>query len=291
MLGKLQDRDARGVATWLRNMFLAGLAVAVPLGVTVWIIGFVARLVIGVGDPVLGFIARTFNILSRRRGDEALTAEDLTIPLFGNVNLVELLVPVVIVGLLVALGAGVTNVIGRRVMGWIDRVLATIPLVNFVYKAMRQVIDSFKSIGQQQNFKRVAYVEYPAPGCRLLGFVTGQFFDGEQGKGVTSVFLPTSPNPMTGFIVVVDDEKVINTSMTLEDATKMILSAGLVPPPSAMTAEPVRAVAEEEIVEEVVEEEVEPVEEEEARDPLLDGLPVAEVDDDEMMEAEAELQK
>ncbi|MDG2126308.1 MAG: DUF502 domain-containing protein [Verrucomicrobiales bacterium] len=285
MLGKLQERDARGVVSWLRNMFLAGLAVAVPLGVTVWIIGFVAKLVIGVGDPVLGFIARMFNVVSGRKGDEALTGEDLTIPLFGDANLVEMLVPVVIVALLVALGVGVTNVIGRRVMGWVDRVLATIPLVSFIYKALRQVIDSFKSIGQQQNFKRVAYVEYPAPGCRLLGFVTGQFYDGEQEKSVTSIFLPTSPNPMTGFIVVVDDEKVINTSMTLEDATKMILSAGLVPPPSAVTAEPVVVAAEEDpVVADPVEEEVEEV----VKDPLLDGLPVAEVDDDEMVEEQVE---
>jgi uncharacterized membrane protein len=93
-------------------------------------------------------------------------------------------------------------------------------------------VDALRNLGGPRKFKGVAYVEYPSPGCRLLGFVTGNFHDPQTGKDVTSIFLPTSPNPMTGFIVVVDDDKLIDCDMTLEEASKMILSAGLVSPAS-----------------------------------------------------------
>jgi len=78
----------------------------------------------------------------------------------------------------------------------------------------------------------VAYVDYPSPGCRLIGFITGSYTDPDSGSHKTAIFIPTSPNPLTGFTLLVDDERVINSKISLEDASKMILSAGLVSPGS-----------------------------------------------------------
>ena len=78
----------------------------------------------------------------------------------------------------------------------------------------------------------VCACEYPSPGCRLLGFVTGNYHDTQSGEDVTTVFIPTSPNPMTGFTLIVEDVKVEDSAMSLEEASKMILSAGLVAPES-----------------------------------------------------------
>ena len=83
----------------------------------------------------------------------------------------------------------------------------------------------------------MAYVEYPSPGCKLLGFVTGNYHDIQSGEDVTTVFVPTSPNPMTGFTIIVEDDKVEDSSMTLEEASKMVLSAGLVAPASYTTSQ------------------------------------------------------
>ena len=77
-------------------------------------------------------------------------------------------------------------------------------------------------------------MEYPSPGCRLLGFVTGSFLDAKTGKVVTSVFIPTSPNPMTGFVVVVDEDRLEVSQLSVEEATKLLLSAGLVAPDRLM---------------------------------------------------------
>jgi uncharacterized membrane protein len=93
-------------------------------------------------------------------------------------------------------------------------------------------VDAVKNLCGERKKKSVAYIEYPSPGCRLLGFVTGNYYDAQIGKNVTTVFIPTSPNPMTGFTIIIDDDKVEDSSMSLEEASKMILSAGLVAPPS-----------------------------------------------------------
>ena len=85
-------------------------------------------------------------------------------------------------------------------------------------------------MGGTRKFKGVAWVEYPSPGCRLLGFVTGTFQDAKSGKEMTSVFIPTSPNPMTGFVIVVDDDRLEMSQLSVEEATKLLLSAGLVAP-------------------------------------------------------------
>ena len=100
------------------------------------------------------------------------------------------------------------------------------------YSTIKQFVDAVRNLGGPQKFKGVAYVEYPSPGCRLIGFITGNFVDPQTGRGTTSIFIPTSPNPMTGFVVLMDDEKVFASDMTLEEAGKMILSAGLVAPES-----------------------------------------------------------
>lgn len=224
---KQNHKGWRSILGWVRNMFLAGLAVAVPLILTIWIVGVVAKFVEMASEPLFRFLAFWANVFTGREGADRIASEDFHVPLPFDVNLVGLLVPVL---LIIALGAMATNVIGRRVVAWFDRVVANIPVVNFIYNGLKQVIDSFRNFGQTQNFKRVAYVDYPSPGCRLIGFVTGQYQDPVRGKGVTSVFIPTSPNPMTGFVVVVDDERVTDSRMSLEDAMKLILSAGLVAP-------------------------------------------------------------
>lgn len=130
------------------------------------------------------------------------------------------------------IGWGVKNRFGAQILSWIDGVMTKMPLLGFVYGALKQFVDSVRNLGGSQKFKSVAYVEYPSPGCRLLGFVTGGYFDEIQQIGVTTIFVPTSPNPATGFVIVVDNEKVMHSDLTLEEAGKLILSAGLVHPSS-----------------------------------------------------------
>ncbi len=216
----------RGTLVWTRNKFLAGFALALPLVITWWILFSIYNLLHGWSEPLVRYVV---DLVNEMAGRQMLDAAN---PVFEKVvHFIGVMIPI---AFLVALGVMATNVIGVRVVALFERLLLNIPVIAFIYKSLKQVIDAFKSLGGGQNFKRVAYIDYPVPGMRMIGFVTGQFTDRVSGKAMTSVFLPTAPNPMTGLLLVVDSEKVTDAAMTLEEATKMIFSGGLLPPSNAV---------------------------------------------------------
>ncbi len=212
---------------WFRNKFLAGLALALPLLITYAILQFIYSLLHGWSEPIVKWFA---DLVNEMAGRVVIGTDD---PRFlMAIRFIGVLIPLLA---LISLGVMATNVIGVHIVATVDRLLLRIPLVSFIYKSLKQVIDSFKSIGASTNFKRVAYIDYPVPGMRMIGFVTGQFTDAMTGKAMTSVFLPTAPNPMTGLLLVVDSEKVTDAALSLEDATKLIFSGGLIVPESPVT--------------------------------------------------------
>jgi uncharacterized membrane protein len=221
LLRKAVARIVYGAEHWketlatTRNMLLAGVVVAIPIIVTVWVLKTAYGFIDGISGPYL----------TRMFGKE--------IPGLGF--LVTLL-------LLIFLGVMATNVLGQRILDWVERQLLRLPVVATIYTGVKQVIDSFKSFNNMANFKRVVYVEYPSPGCKLIGLVTGQYFDHKLEMEMISVVIPTAPNPMTGLVIIVEASKVIESELSLEEAMKLIVSAGLVspkrkvpPPPPLMT--------------------------------------------------------
>jgi uncharacterized membrane protein len=202
-------RNWRGILADLRNKLLTGVVVAVPIIVTIWVLEFAYGFIDGISA----------RFLNRLFGKE--------IPGLGF--LVTLLI-------LLFLGFMATNVLGQRILEWIERQLLRIPLVATIYAGVKQVIDSFKSFNNMSNFKRVVYVEYPSPGCKLIGFVTGQYFDHRLQTEMVSVIIPTAPNPMTGLVIVVEAAHVIESELNLEEAMKLIVSAGLVSPKRKISA-------------------------------------------------------
>jgi len=208
----------------LVNIFLAGLAVVIPILGTGWVLVLVFKLLHKIGLSIINSI---LGFLNQLRGVKRSEESAWTIEGFPGDDFLWLLIPL---ALLFVIGLAVKNRPGKKVTEWMDRAITRVPLLGFIYSSLKQVVDSVRQFGGPRNFKGVAYVEYPSPGCRLLGFITGSYFDEQLGKDVTSVFIPTSPNPMTGFVVIMDDEKVTHSEMTLEEAGKMILSAGLVSP-------------------------------------------------------------
>jgi uncharacterized membrane protein len=207
---------------WLRNKFLAGLALALPLVITFAILQFIDSLLHGWTFPIVSWFADLVNELA---GETVVRADNPYFILMTRV--IGVLLPLVV---LIGLGVMATNVIGVHVVTAVDRLLLRVPFVSFIYKSLKQVIDSFKTFGGARNFKRVAYIDYPMPGMQMLGFVTGGFTDPASGKAKTTVFVPTAPNPMSGILLVVDSERVTDAAISLEDSMKMIFSAGLVAP-------------------------------------------------------------
>ena len=222
---------------WLRNKLLAGVALALPLVVTFWILRSVYDLLKGWSEPMLEFLALNVNTIA------GSTVIDLESAGFHQISqFVGVLIPLLV---FVFLGVMATNVIGVRVVTAMDQLVLRIPVISSIYKTLKQVIDAFKGFGTKQNFKRVVYVDYPAAGMKMLGFVTGQYYDSQSGKEMTAVFVPGALSVMTGLLLVVEADKVADAPLSIEDAMKLVFSGGLVVPgvrrPSIPpVAEPIR---------------------------------------------------
>ena len=205
------------------SALLAGIASIIPVLATVWLLVLIYKVLGDVGETI---IENTFRLFNQLRG-VGESEEDAWSFEFPGSGFVLALLPVVILFLI---GFLVTNSLGRYLLNWIETKIAKLPLLGFVYSSIKQLVDALKGLGAERQFKGVAFIEYPSPGCRLLGFITGNFHDSQTGKDVTSIFLPTSPNPLTGFVVLVEDERVMKSDLSMEEASKLVLSAGLVAP-------------------------------------------------------------
>jgi uncharacterized membrane protein len=207
---------------WLRNKLLAGMALALPIMVTYWILESVYSLLKGWSEPILESVA---GIVNQFAGS---TLIDFESNMFHQITrFVGVLIPLLV---FVFLGVMATNFIGVRVVTGMDRLMLSLPVVSFIYKSLKQVIDAFKGFGTKQNFQRVVYVDYPVGGMRMLGFVTGQYVDSSIDKMMTAVFVPGALSPMTGLLLVVEEDKVVDAPMSIEDAMKLVFSGGLIVP-------------------------------------------------------------
>lgn len=207
---------------------LTGLAAIVPVMGTVWLLVLVYKALLKVGDMILSRLVIIVNGCRWYLLDSADAIVEWDFVFFGS-NFVRFLIPVL---LLLLIGCAVASRPGHQLLHRMDEAMQRIPYLGYIYSALKQFVDALRDLGGERKFKSVAYVEYPSPGCRMLGFVTGNYHDVQSGKDVTTVFIPTSPNPMTGFVIIIEDGKVQNCDMSLEEATKMVLSAGLVAPQS-----------------------------------------------------------
>jgi uncharacterized membrane protein len=193
----------------LRRYLVAGLLVWVPVGVTLLIVGFLVDLM----DQTLLLLPQSIqpeNVLGFR------------IPGLGLV-----LTAIVVL----ATGMIVTNLFGMQLITLGERMLRRIPVVRSIYGAVKQVTESMFSSGK--SFRKVVLVEYPRKGMWSLAFQTGNGADeinAKTGHEVTNVFIPTTPNPTSGFFLMVPRAEVIELDMSIDDGLKMLLSVGVVVP-------------------------------------------------------------
>ncbi|PRD41383.1 hypothetical protein C5748_22110 [Phyllobacterium phragmitis] len=198
----------------LRNYLLTGIVVAAPVAITAYLVwGFVGW----VDSWVKPLIPHAYN------PDNYLP---FTVPGFGLIVAVVLLT---LVGFLTA------NFIGRAIIRLGEYLLDQMPLVRSVYRGLKQIFETVLS-GKSNTFKRVGLIEYPRKGIWAIVFIStdaeGEISDIlEENVGKTAaVFLPTTPNPTSGFLLYVPKSDIVNLSMSVEEGAKLVISAGLVSP-------------------------------------------------------------
>jgi uncharacterized membrane protein len=121
---------------------------------------------------------------------------------------------------------------GKRLVEWLDATMLRVPLLNKIYGTIKQVNEAFSS-GQKTSFKTVVLVEFPKEGTQSIGFITSEQHAEVQMKTkekVVCVFVPTTPNPTSGFLILVPEEKVIKLEMSVADGIKYIISLGAISP-------------------------------------------------------------
>jgi uncharacterized membrane protein len=198
------------VTTHLRRYIIAGLLVWVPLGVTL----LVVKLLVDLMDQTLLLLPPTWR-------PEALLG--FSIP---GIGLVLSVIVVLVTGMVAA------NLVGKRLVHFWEAILQRIPVVRSIYTGAKQVAESLLVTGHG-SFRKVLLIEYPRRGLWTLAFQTGTGAGEAQartGEEVINVFVPTTPNPTSGFFLMVPRREVVELEMSVDDGLKMIISAGVVVP-------------------------------------------------------------
>ncbi|TMQ76190.1 Transporter [Candidatus Accumulibacter phosphatis] len=195
----------------IKRYFITGLLIWVPLAITAWVL----VLIVGAMDQSLRLLPEAIH---------PRTVLGFDIP---GVGAVLTLLIIFLTGLLAA------NFIGQRLVAWWELLLARIPVVNSIYHSVKQVSDTlFSSSGNA--FRKALLIEYPRRGSWTIAFLTGQpagemlrHLDGEH----VSVYIPTTPNPTSGFFLMLPRTEVIELDMSVDTALKYVISMGVVAPP------------------------------------------------------------
>ncbi len=181
------------------SMFLAGLATLLPIYISIWLIIWLFNMVDNILKPLLA-------------------------PIFGFA--VPGLGFIIIISFIILLGFISTNILGNKMLGWWENVMHKIPLLGKVYGAVKRITDSIFS-SNKGAFKQVALIEFPRPGIYSLGFVTNEEFPYVK-RDTYSIFIPTTPNPTSGWFVVLPREDVTILDINVDQGMEIIISAGMV---------------------------------------------------------------
>ena len=202
----------------LRQYFITGLLVWLPMGVTVWVLLWLVGILDGI---FLGVLAAAEAMIP---GLAPLTEKFRHIPGLGVI-----LVTIVIL----ATGVFVANMFGQWWLRQWDKVMARIPVVRNIYSSVKQVSDTLFS-GSGQAFSKALLVQYPRQGAWTIAFLTGKP-GGEVARHLDgdflSVYVPTTPNPTSGFFLMVPRADVVELRMSVDEALKYVISMGVVVPP------------------------------------------------------------
>ena len=191
----------------LRTKIFAGILVILPLGITILILEFVFRML----DNILGPVMPEVKVYLFNR--------NFLIPGLGILGFFLLLY---------LAGVIATNVIGRKLVSWGDRLFVNIPVVKNIYSSSKQLTDAFSS-ARKGSFRQAVFVEFPQEDNFVLGFVTNELTDLDQQTKVT-VFVPTAFVPPQGFLLFLPKKKILPSQLTIEEAIKSIMSVGIVTP-------------------------------------------------------------
>ncbi len=188
----------------LKNYFITGAIILTPLAVTIFVLKLVYGWMLSIIDPIvvnLGLAQYT-----------------------ANIDLVAQLVTVATLGVLVTLvGLTASSRYGKKLLGGGGRAINLIPLVRTIYFSVRHLANSMV---EKSRYQRVVLVEYPREGVESIGFVTGDAPE-ELGEGKLNIFIPQSPNPTSGHLIIVEEDDVEDVDLKVKEGLKLVMTTGI----------------------------------------------------------------
>ena len=199
----------------LKNDLIAGFLVVIPLATTIW-------LTITVAKWSIDLVTRIPKQINPFDGYNPIITNALNLLVGLTVPLLSILV----------IGLMARNIVGRWLLDFGEQFLQAIPLAGSVYKTLKQILETLLR-DSKNKFRRVVMLEYPRKGIWTLGFVTGKVSSQLQShlsETMISVFIPTTPNPTSGWYAIVPEKDAIDLAISIEDAFKVLISGGIVNP-------------------------------------------------------------
>ena len=203
----------------LQKLFLTGLLTLFPIWLTWVVVKFVFVLLSGISAPLINFLAQQ---ITARFPRTLGVIDDSWVQ--NTLSMIATLAVIILVGLLAR------RVIGQRLLAWFEKLMLRIPLANIIYTSSRKLLDILQT--KPGSTQRVVLIDFPHRDMKAIGLVTRVLKEQGTGRELAAVYVPTTPNPTSGYLEIVPVELLTPTDWTVDQAMSFIISGGAVAPDS-----------------------------------------------------------
>ena len=211
-MSELDKKKGNSFVNFIKRYFFTGLLISAPIGATIYITIFIVEF-------IAGLVPQRFN-------PNGLLPEIIGYEIPG-LELIIAFLSFILIGLIFS------TLFGKAILGYFDNLITRIPFAGNVYKAIKQITETFSNA--DAAYQKVVLIEYPRKDIYAIGFMTGETKGDIKDRkkiDMVNVFVPTTPNPTSGFLLFIPKEDAVELDMSVEDAIKLVVSAGMVVPPT-----------------------------------------------------------
>ena len=211
-MSELDKKKENSFVNFIKRYFFTGLLISAPIGATIYITIFIVEF-------IAGLVPQRFN-------PNGLLPEIIGYEIPG-LELIIAFISFILIGLIFS------TLFGKAILGYFDNLITRIPFAGNVYKAIKQITETFSNA--DAAYQKVVLIEYPRKDIYAIGFMTGETkgeIKDRKKIDMVNVFVPTTPNPTSGFLLFIPKEDAVELDMSVEDAIKLVVSAGMVVPPT-----------------------------------------------------------
>lgn len=212
-----QEKREKGAGLHIKRYLISGLVAVVPLGITWLLFDFIFGQLAKFGLPLVRIVARDIR-------DDAPGFATLLLELWFQ----ELLAVVIVLIGLYLLGWVTNRIIGRKLISALETLLDRVPLVKTVYGSVKRLISVLQT--KPENVQRVVLIEFPHSDMKCIGLVTRTLIDETNGTELAAVYVPTTPNPTSGYLEIVPVDRIVSTDWTIDEAMNFLISGGAIAP-------------------------------------------------------------